>query len=294
MDQLDALDIKDLTMKMLKDTPAEAELQKAFNLYEKAQNTALALSNIGDQQDLTLTKIGTVLSLNLFGLLLGGKKPEELTKEDWENIAKEVTDKAILMDGQSYSVYIFDLYSEYIDLSAKVLSTRDPEGKRQKQINAIEALSQELLIKKELLQNGEISEVAYTEDCLWISLEAMIKCMAVYIGCFTGEELAGLITAASMLSFEYARLTLYRKEQALLDEYLQNQYLLDEQLEIKFNAFKRELQEESDRFIVLVENAFDTDIRDALSGSVELARTTGVKEEEILKSVDDIDDFFLN
>ena len=294
MDQLDALDIKDLTMKMLKDTPAEAELQKAFNLYEKAQNTALALSNIGDQQDLTLTKIGTVLSLNLFGLLLRGKKPEELTKEDWENIAKEVTDKAILMDGQSYSVYIFDLYSDYIDLSAKVLSTRDPEGKRQKQINAIEALSQELLIKKELLQNGEISEVAYTEDCLWISLEAMIKCMAVYIGCFTGEELAGLITAASMLSFEYARLTLYRKEQALLDEYLQNQYLLDEQLEVKFNAFKRELQEESDRFTVLVENAFDTDIRDALSGSVELARTTGVKEEEILKSVDDIDDFFLN
>ena len=294
MDQLDALDIKDLTMKMLKDTPAEAELQKAFNLYEKAQNTALALSNIGDQQDLTLTKIGTVLSLNLFGLLLGGKKPEELTKEDWENIAKEVTDKAILMDGQSYSVYIFDLYSDYIDLSAKVLSTRDPEGKRQKQINAIEALSQELLIKKELLQNGEISEVAYTEDCLWISLEAMIKCMAVYIGCFTGEEFAGLITAASMLSFEYARLTLYRKEQAFLDEYLQNQYLLDEQLEIKFNAFKRELQEESDRFIVLVENAFDTDIRDALSGSVELAKATGVKEEEILKSVDDIDDFFLN
>ena len=291
---MDQLDIKDLTIGILKDTPAEAEIEKAFALYEKAQNTALALSDIGDQQDLTLTKVGTVLSLNLFGLLLGGKKPKDLTKEDWEKIATEVTDKAILMDGQSYSVYVFDLYSEYIDLSAKVLSKRDPENKRQKKIEAIETLSKELQTKKEQLENGTISEVAYTEDCLWISLDAMIKCMATYIGCFTGEELADLISAASMLAFEYGRLTLYRKEQAILEEYIQNQYLLDEQLEIKFNAFKSELQEESERFNALIDNAFDPDFRDTLKGSVELARAAGVKEEEILQSVDDIDDFFLN
>ena len=293
MDQLDILDIKDLTIEILKDTPAEAELQKAFTLYEKAQSAALAMTVIGDQQDLTLTKIGTVLSLNFFGLLLGGKKPEELTKEDWEEIAKEVTDKAILMDGQSYSTYVFDLYSDYIDLSAEVLEKRDPEQKRQKQIDAIKALSKELRVKKKQLENNKITEVAYTEDCLWISLEAMIKCMAVYIGCFTGEELARLIAAASMLSFEYARLTLYRKEQVLLEEYLQNQYLLDDQLKVRFDAFKRELQEESERFNELVNNAFDSDFRDALMGSVELARTAGVKEEEILKTVDDIDEFFL-
>lgn len=291
---MDQIEIKDLTLEFLKDTPAEAELEKAFALYEKAQKVALSLSNIDNEHDLTLTKIGTVLSLNLFGLLLGGKKPEDLTKEDWENIAKEVTDKAILMDGQSYSVYIFDLYTDYIDLSAKVLKERLPDPKRKEQINAISALSKELRTKKKQLQSGKITEVAYTEDCLWISLEAMIKCLAVYVGCFTGKELAEIIMASSMLAFEYARLKLYRKEQALLDEYLQNQYLLDDQMQVKLDAFKRELQEESERFNALVNHAFDPDFRSSLMGSVELARAAGVDEEEILKTVDEIDDFFLS
>ena len=291
---MDQHDIKDLTLKMLKDTPVEGELEKAFALYEKAQKAALSLSNIDSERDLTLTKVGTVLSLNLFGLLLGGKKPEELTKEDWENIAKEVTDKAILMDGQSYSVYIFDLYAEYIETSAKVLKKRFPDDKRKKQIDAISKLSKELKAKEKQLQTGKITEVAYTEDCLWISLEAMIKCLAMYAGCFTGKDFAELLTASSMLAFEYARLKLYRKEQALLDEYLQNQYILDDQMQVKLDAFKRELQEESERFDALVDNAFAPDFRSSLIGSVELARAAGVKEGEILKSVDEIDDFFLS
>ena len=148
--------------------------------------------------------------------------------------------------------------------------------------------------KKQQLLDGKITEVAYTEDCLWISLEAMMKSMATYVGCFTGEQYSELIYAVSSLAFEYGRLVLYRKEQALLEEYIRNQYLLDDQMQVKFDAFKRELQEESNRFNTLVADAFDPDYRKSLIGSVELARAAGVKEDEILKTVDDIDDFFLN
>ena len=44
----------------------------------------------------------------------------------------------------------------------------------------------------------------------------------------------------------------------------------------------------------LLSKAFDDDFREALIGSVELARNAGVDEEEILKSINDIDDFFLD
>lgn len=291
---MDQTEIKDLTLKILKDTPAEAELEKAFELFEKAQHTALALSNTDDQQDLTLTKIGTILSLNLFGLLLGGKTPKDITEEDWKGIANEVVDKAVLMDGQSYSVYIFDLYADYIDVSANALESRMAGEKRQKQLEDIRAQASELREKKEQLLNGDITEVSYTEDCLWISLDAMIKCIAAYLSSFTGEEFGYLIMASSTFAFESARLALYRKEQELLDEYLQDQYLLDEQMQIKLDAFKRELEEEAERFNALVAHAFDPDFRSSLMGSVELARTAGVREDEILKTVDDVDDFFLN
>lgn len=291
---MDQQDIKKTTLEVLKDKPAEAELRKAFALYEKSQKMILSLNNSGDQEDLILTKIGTVLSLNLFGILCCGKKPNDLTQKDWEAIANEVTDKAILMDGQNYSMYVFDLYADYIGLSAKKLKSRLQGDKRQKQVDTINALSDELKSRKQKFLDGEITEVAYTEDCLWISAEAMLKCMATYVGCFTGEQYSELILAVSSLAFEYGRLVLYRKEQALLEEYIHNQYLLDDQMQVKFEAFKRELKEESDRFSALVANAFDPNFRNSLMGSVELVRTTGVREDEILKSVDDIDNFFLS
>lgn len=286
-------DIKNLSLEILKDTSVEADLKKAFALFEKAQTTIATVNNIDIEQDLTLTKIGTVLSLNFFGILLGRKKPNELTDEDWKCIANEVVDKAVLMDEQNYSVYVFDLYADYIKKSAKVLKAKASGQKRQEQIEAIEALSSELITKKEKLSKGEISEVAYTEDCLWISLDAMIKCMAAYLGCYTGEDISLLIQAVSSLAFEYGRLILFRKEQALLDEYIKNQYELDEQMEVKFNAFKAELQAESDKFNALIKDAFDSNFRSALMGSVELARATGVDESKILKTTEDIDDFFL-
>ena len=291
---MDVIDIKDLTIELLKDTSVEAELEKTFALYEKAQRTVLSLCNIDEEKDLTITKIGTILSLNLFGMLLGEKKPGDLTEDDWKKIADEVIEKAVLMDGQSYSIYIFDLYAEYIECSANVLGKRLPGKKRQGQIDAITDLSKELKEKKKQLEKGQITEVAYTEDCLWISLDAMVKCMATYIGCFTGEELSNFIQGTAALAFEYGRLVLYQKELALLDEYVQNQYVLDEQLQMKLDAYLKELKEESERFNNIINNAFDTDIRSALSGSVELARSAGVEEKEILKSINDIDDFFLN
>ena len=234
------------------------------------------------------------MSLNLFGLLLSGKNPKDITEEDWECIANEVVDKAVLMDGQSYSVYIFDLYADYIDVSARALERRMAGEKRQKQLEEIRAQASELREKKEQLLKGDITEVSYTEDCLWISLDAMIKCIATYLSSFTGEEFGYLIMASSTFALESARLALYRKEQALLDEYLQDQYLLDEQMQIKLDAFKRELEEETEKFNALVARAFDPDFRSSFMGSVELARAAGVREDEILKTMDDIDDFFLS
>ena len=290
---MDVSEIENLTLEVLKDTSAEDEVRKAFAAFEKAQVVALSLNDINDERDLTLTKIGTVLSLDLFNLLFSGKKPEDITQEEWKDITADVIDKAVVMDGQSYSVYIFDLYEKYIELSADVLRKGTHNSKREEDIDSISALASDLAEKKEQLYNGEISEVDYTEDCLWISFDAMVKCLSVYVGLFTSEEIGSLIISSADFAVAYARLVLYRREQELLDIYLENQYQLDEQLEEQFEQFKNELQKETDRFNTVIANAFDTDIRSAFEGSVQLAREAGVKEEEILKSVSDVDDFFL-
>ena len=290
---MDVSEIEKVTLEVLKDTSAEDEVKKAFAAFEKAQVVALSLNDINDERDLTLTKIGTVLSLDLFNLLFSGKKPEDITQEEWQSIAADVIDKAVIMDGQSYSVYVFDLYEQYIEISADVLRKKTDNSRRLEDIDSISGLASELGKKKKQLNQGEISEVDYTEDCLWISFDAMVKCMSVYIGLHITEEYGSLIISSSDFAVAYARFVLYRREQELLDCYLQNQYQLDEQLEERFDQFKKDLQEEIDRFNTVINNAFDTDIRSAFSGSVELAHEAGVREEEILKNVDDIDDYFL-
>ena len=79
-----------------------------------------------------------------------------------------------------------------------------------------------------------------------------------------------------------------------MTEYLRNQSHLDLELQAKFEAYKAELDAESRQFMSLVDNAFNPQFRASLHSSVALARAAGVKEEEILKTVEDVDKFFLD
>ena len=62
----------------------------------------------------------------------------------------------------------------------------------------------------------------------------------------------------------------------------------------KYAAYLEDLQKESQQFYALVDNAFAPNFRDAFLHSILLAKTVGVKEEEILASTEDIDSFFLD
>ena len=109
-----------------------------------------------------------------------------------------------------------------------------------------------------------------------------------------GQEYIDLAQAVSMCAFEYGRLMLYQREQAVLAEYIEKQYQLDEDLAKKFETFKAELKTDSDRFKELVDKAFEPGFRESLKSSVELAKAAGFKQEEILDSVEKIDSFFMD
>lgn len=51
---------------------------------------------------------------------------------------------------------------------------------------------------------------------------------------------------------------------------------------------------QSEIFMGLIENAFAPDFKSRLNNSVHLAQLTGVKEQDILKNVNDVDAFFLD
>ena len=283
--------LQEIAISELLDSPVGDWLNNAMETVTSLQRNLFALSESEDSNQLTLMKIGTVFQIFLIDTLASGKKVEELTPEDWKNIADKVSQYAILEDEQSYSEFVFTLYADYIDLSAKALSAY---GVSKENVKKVTAIAEEIRSYTERLRNEELPEVDYIEKCLWASLEAMIKCLSLSLTSVIGPEYAQLAQAATQLAFEYGRYVLYSKEQAILEEYIQKQYVLDEELKTKYEAYLEEVQAQSEQFQSLVDAAFSPDFRETLLQSVALARAAGVKEEEILRSIDDTDDFFLD
>ena len=282
--------LKDLALDQLMKSPVGDKLQQAMHIFQNVQNHYFALSEKQDEMGMTGMKVVTILSFAILRKIADGKMPSELDGQDWKEIAAVVSEFAILSDDQQYSVFIFSLYEQYIRHSVIQIADVIPE----KTAQAINAIADELHFKATALSSGHISEVTYIEDCLWISLEAMIKLLACTAALSKDERLTDFAQALASYAFEYGRLMLYRRALEIVNQFIESQYQLDSELEEKYAAYLADLQKESEQFYMLVDNAFAPDFRDAFLHSILLAKAAGVKEEEILTSAEDIDSFFLD
>lgn len=278
-----------IALEKIMQSPLGVQIQTALDYYQKMQETIYNLVASDDEDSLMKLRIGTVLTLAVVNKLAEGKKIDKFTKQDWIDVANTVCDDAINIDEKDYSRLVFITYADYIDTSIKkVESFASAE-----QIDRIGALSSEIRIKAEQLDAGEIDEVDFIDDCLWISFEAMMKLLSVFSTKFIGGEYAYFIEAVVSLSISYGRLTLLNKENELLEQYLAYQNEIDEKLQAEYDAFMKEVEARARQFNELIEVAFTTDFRQRLKGSVDVALFVGVDEKDILKNTKEIDDFFM-
>ena len=268
---------------------AGAKIKQVVETISAIQQGLYAMADSEDSTQMNALKIGTVFTIFFIDTLASGKKPEELTEEDWQNIAKQVYRYAVIEDGQSYSEFVFTMYADYIEVSAENLKEHISE----QYYGAIMEVAGSIRYNTETLRNGEMTETAYVEACLWLSLEGMIKLLSAFITAPLKSEYAELVQAVTQLAFEYGRYVLFAKEQAILTRYIENQYALDEQLRADYEAYLAEANEHAERFQKLIDEAFTTDLHEALVQSAALAREAGVKEEELLMTVEDVDAFFM-
>lgn len=282
--------LQEIAIEELCNSPAGQKISQAMETVAAVQRNLCALAESEDSTQLNLLKIGTIFQIFLIDTLASGADSQKIKPEEWGSIASKVSQYAVLEDGQRYSEFVFTLYADYIDLSAKGLSKIISKGS----LASIKSIASDIRGKTTLLHKEVISESAYVDECLWLSLEAMVKLLSSSLTMLIGAEYSQLVQAISQLAFEYGRYVLYAKEQAILTTYIENQYILDEQLQQKYDAFQEELLEQAERFNQLIYQAFSSNIREKLMQSAELARVAGVREEEILTSLEDIDAFFMD
>ena len=279
-----------LTLEQLSQTSIGEKLQQATDALQSVQSHYFAFAEKQDELDLLGVKAATIAAFENQRKIGEGKAPAHFAQDDWKDIAASVSQYAVLADDTHYSVFIFDLYERYIRFGAQEMKPFASPAV----IQSINALADDLNLKAQQLQSGRISEVQYTEDCLWISLEAMVKLLASTASFLPNAEVAAFSQAMASFAFSYGRLMLYRKEQELVNEFLQSQHQMDETLAEKYDQFLAELNTQSAQFYALIDHAFAPDFREAFLQSILLAKAAGVQQEEILSSQEDVDQFFLD
>lgn len=281
--------LKELALEQLMQTSVGAKIQQAIEIIQSIQNHYYAVTEKKDELDMLGIKAATVMTFAVLRKIADGKNPSGFDADDWKDIAVSASEYAILPDDKKYTVFIFDLYERYIRFSAEMIK----DTVSTEIVNSVDALANELHYKAEQLHNGEISEVKYTEDCLWISLEAMIKLLASTASLTQDKRVAEFSQALASFAFEYGRLMLYSREQEIINQFIESQHQMDDELERKYADFLEELNKQSEQFYSLIENAFDPNFREAFLQSVLLAKAAGVNQEEILSNSEDVDCFFL-
>lgn len=282
--------LQNIAMEQLSSSKIGMQLESVAHSLEKAYQHLCALHEKQDELEMTGVKAATMITFAILKKIAEGKLPAALDSDDWKDIAEVVSEYVILGDDQSYSVMIFGLYERYIRFSVGMISDVVPQSVS----NSVISLADELRQKSTALKSGCISEPAYTEDCLWISLEAMIKLFASTAALAKDERVTEFTQAIAAFAFEYGRLMLYRREQEIVNLFLESQSQLDAELETKYAAYIDDLAKESEQFYLLIDNAFAPDFKEAFLHSFLLAKAAGVQETDILSSSEDIDAFFLD
>lgn len=281
--------IKEMSVPYFQRFPIFEKLEQAMMQLEKAEEIAYTMSTKDESDVLTTIKIGTTLTLAIIKKIVEGKDPRNFSKEDWNDIATIVSDVAILSDPQAYTAWVFTLYADYIRTSVKIIGNRISES----QAGEIEALSEELRVLTEDLEQARIDEADYVDRCLWIVLEAFVKLILLYATKPFSSRVQNLVISVGDYAVQYARLQMYLEEKALLKAYIEHHETVDEELQHRFDLYIADLEKRSKTFETLIQDAFAPDFRDRLKNSVTLAREMGVPEERILDSVGKVDDFFM-
>lgn len=314
-----------MALEQISKSPIGEKMKKAVQVFQTVQNHYFAIEEKVEEGDSLGLKAATIAAFAILAKIASGKQPRDFEKEDWVDIAGAISQKAILLDGQSYSIFIFNMYEKYIRTCAKMLCSKDEDDEKKKakvkasadlpavpkqassditQIKGqvglnraaekVLALADELHEQEKKLKCGKIGEVTYTEECLWICLEAMVKLLTSTVALAAGDSAVDLAEAIADYAFEYGRLAFYKREQEMVTRFLESQRELDSDLEIQYADYLAEVNKRSEEFHILLDNAFAPDFRTAFLQSILLARAAGVKEEEILSSAQDIDEFFLS
>lgn len=224
---------------------------------------------------------GMQFCLGVAKKLKAGKKLPEFTADDWREVGIDTAKGTAQGAIRGASVYAMTNF------------TATPAAVA----NALVTAAFGVAAQAYQLQNGSISEEDFIVNsevlCLDVSISAVssilgqtmipIPVLGAVIGNVVGMFLYGIVKD-----------NFSSREQALADRFRGDIEELNKCLDMRYQQLIQHLKEEFAKYTSVLELAFDPDVNTAFDGSIQLADYVGVASENVLRSKQDIDNFFLN
>ena len=212
--------------------------------------------------------------------LSSGKRLSEFSRADWSEVTSAAGHRPIR--GNATDVKINEL-TNYHASSAFVA-------------NSIASAQLGIAEQTNLYRRGLLTENQYVSNCMMICVESSVSALSSTVGnALIPIPVLGAVLGNTVgtLLVEITKGFVSDRERQLIAGYLNELAYYNRQLEAEYQLMIRELNAFLHEYQAVLSDAFVINGKDALDGSARLAFMMGVPQEEILKTQEDIDDYFL-
>lgn len=209
-----------------------------------------------------------------------GKKIGEFDSKDWEEVFKESGIGVVKGGVRGVSIYALTNFTATPAAVASALCTA----------------SFGIAEQAHLLRTGKITQEQFIMNSEILCLDTSVSALSSFIGqALIPVPVLGAVIGNTVgtLLYQVAKDNLTKKEQKLIEGYLKYLYELEIALDDKYRKYINELNEGLVMYYGILERAFSPNYAEALDGSVALAMSFGVPSGELLKSISEVDDYFM-
>lgn len=222
---------------------------------------------------------GVAFAISVSKKLKEGKKLQDFTADDWAEVGLD-TGVATFKGGvRGASIYGLTNFTATPAPVASALVTAV--------FGMIGQASQ--------LRQGNIDEEEFLIGTQVVCLEAGVSAASSLLGqAVIPVPILGAVIGNTIgtVAYSIAANYLSADEQKIIGKYVSDIKQLSEQLDARYRALIEQLQAELEHFKSILEFAFDLDVNVAFHGSIVLADSVGVDQNQILRSKADIDRFY--
>ncbi|MDY5728153.1 MAG: hypothetical protein SPK49_05990 [Erysipelotrichaceae bacterium] len=235
---------------------------------------------------------GTTFVLEIIKKVKTGTPIREFSEDDWKEILKTSGISTVKGGIRGASMYALSNCTTFFIDDVKAVTTT-PTAIASAVVTASFGVAEQV----SLYRKGILSELELIENSEILCLDSAVSAVASLLGQtlipipVLGAVIGNTVGTAM---YQIAKDNFKEKEVKLYEEFLERQVQLDAKLAEEYQLFINNLNQALSLFMSILERAFSPSVTVSFDGSIELLRNLGVAEDQILKSVKEIDDYFMN